>query len=325
MTLIEAADFVALGGLVALVAWRARPITEAVRWRNALLLQPARPEDFSWIPPHFPADFKVERRPPPQEFLDIVAGLRVGPDRSDWENALILAAHLTEYVEDKGPIQADLITTYHAIRNGYGYCADFVRVFLALAYTCELTARQWAFSFDGFGGHGHTIVEVFDRGRKKWLLVDVLNNFHAVDASTGEPLGALEYRDSLRGRRQAAIMRPNGPGRLGFVHAHKAIEYYQKGIPQWYLWWGNAVFSYDAHPLVRAMGAISRPLAQIAAIVAGVQPRIKIYETEENAREVRRIFALRRILLVVAGAAVVLAATLIFQLLADAGVARAAR
>jgi Transglutaminase-like superfamily len=318
MTFRQASGFVSVGGLLALGAWREKSIAVAVRWRNALLLQPARAGDFAWIPPHFPADFKVERRSPPPELQKIVAALPLGRDDADWINALKLAAHLTEHVEDKGPIQADLITTYHAIRNGQGYCADFVRVFVALAHTCGLTARQWAFSFDGFGGHGHTVVEVFDRQRKKWLLIDVLNNFHVVDASSGEPMGALEYRDSLRGRRQTAMMRPNGPGRPGFVHEHKAIEYYAKGMTQWYLWWGNAVFSYDAHPLVRACGALSRPLAHLAGILAGVQPRIRLYETVENAGEVRRIFALRRILIAAATIALTLAAALIALALATA-------
>jgi hypothetical protein len=320
MTFMHARGFLGVDGLLALGTWREKCIAVAVRWRNALLLQPARAGDFAWIPPHFPADFKVERGSPPSEFRKIISALRLGQDNTDWSNALKLAAHLIENVEDKCPVQADVITTYHSVRNGHGYCADFVRVFLALAHTCGLTARQWAFSFDGFGGHGHTIVEVFDRQRNKWLLIDVLNNFHVVDASSGEPIGALEYRDALRNRRDTTIMQPNGPGRPGFVHEHIAIEYYQKGVDQWYLWWGNAVFSYDAHPLVRAAGALSRPLAHIAGILAGVQPRIKVYEVEENAGEVRRIFALRRILIAAATIAVMLVATLIALALAAAAI-----
>jgi hypothetical protein len=315
MTTPVTANLIALGGLIAFCAWRARPATQTIRWRNAVLLQAARAEDFTWVPPHFPADFKVEHRPAPEEFREIVRSLGAAPNRSDWANALTLAAHLVEHVEDTGPIQADLITTYRGIRDGAGYCADFVRVFLGLAHACGLTARQWAFSFDGFGGHGHTVVEVFDRQRGKWLLIDVLNNFHAVDAATGEPLGALEYRDSLLGRRGAAVMRRNGPGRLGFIHDHKAIEYYQRGSNQWYLWWGNAVFSYDAHPLVRAAGRISRTLAHVAATVARVQPRIRIYETSDNAADVRRMFKLRRTLVVVGALAALLCVTLAVQLL----------
>src|SRR5437870_908320 len=224
MTGPVAANLIALGGLIAFCAWRARPVTEVVRWRNALLLERSRSGDFTWIPPHFPADFKVERMRPYAEFREIVDSLGIGPVRSDWDNALTLAAHLVERAEDEGAIQADLITTYRAIRSGGGYCADFVKVYLGLAHASGLAARQWAFSFDGFGGHGHTVVEIFDRQRGKWLLLDVLNNFHTMDAGTGEPLSALEYRDALLGARGQAVMRANGPGRLGFIHEHKAIE-----------------------------------------------------------------------------------------------------
>lgn len=314
-TILLAADFFALAGLIAVVVWRARPITEVVRWRNALLLKPSRAEDFSWVPPHFPTDFKVERRPAPQRFRDVVAAVGVDLHHTEWENALSLAAHLVERAEDKGPLQSDLVTTYCGIREGYGYCADFVRVFLGMAHACRLTARQWSFAFDGFGGHGHTFVEVFDRQRGKWLFIDVFNNFHAIDTATGEPLSALEYRDSLLGRRSAAVSRRNGPGWSGFVHEHKALEYYRRGIHQWYLWWGNAVFSYDANPLVRWAGRISWTLAQVVATAAGVLPRIRIYETTDNVREVRNMFALRRAVLVIAALATILSAMLIILLL----------
>lgn len=321
MTIGIAANLLALSGLIAFVAWWTYPATEAVRLRNALLLQKAHAGDFTWVPPHFPEGFKVERRPPSPEFREVVKALGADQTVSDWDAALTLAIHLTEHAEDKGPVRADLLTTYRAIRDGYGYCADFVRVFIALAHTRGMTARQWAFSFDGFGGHGHTLVEVFDRQRSRWLMLDVFNNFHAVDVATGEVLGALEYRESLLGHRQAA-MHPNGPGRLGFVHEHKALEYYRRGVHQWYLLWGNAVFSYDAHPLVRVAGRISRTLARVAATLTSAQPRIRIYETPENAEQVRHMFALQRTVLSMVGLLVLLLATLIVQLLSVPGTVR---
>ena len=232
--------------------WWARRPTEAVRLRNALRLQPSRDEDFTWTPPYFPPGFAVERRVPSADFRDIVASLALDSVPGDWNRALAIAGHLTERAEDKGPVRADPLTTYHAIRNGHGYCADFVKVFLVLAHTAGLVSRQWAFSFDGFGGHGHTIVEVFDRARGHWLLLDVFNNFHVVDAASDEPLGALQFRDALLGRRGGALMRRNGPGRLGYIHEHKAVDYYRRGIDQWYLMWGNAALSAYSNPVVRA-------------------------------------------------------------------------
>lgn len=195
-----------------------------------------------------------------------------------------------------------------------GYCADFVKVFLVLAHAAGITARQWSFSFDGFGGHGHTVAEIFDRERGRWLLLDVFNNFHIVDAASGEPLGALEYRDALQGRRGLAQRRMNGPGRPGFVHEHKAVEYYLRGVDQWYLTWGNAVSSRYAHPLVRRAGRLSRVLGDLAANVIGAQPHIRIYETADNALAVRRIFALRSRLRLLLAVALLLVLTLAVQL-----------
>jgi hypothetical protein len=315
MTMGVAASLVALLAVIAYVLWLARSPTEAVRLRNALLLQPSRPEDFDWTPPRYPEGFAVERLPPSDDFVAIVGQLKLAAFPGDWEKALTLAGHLTERAGEKPPLQGDLTTTYRGIRDGGGYCADFVKVFLALAHAAGLVARQWAFSFDGFGGHGHTVVEVFDTRRGKWLLLDVFNNFHVLDVASGEPLGALEYRDALRGRRAEAQMRRSGPGRPGFVHQEKALAYYMRGIDEWYLMWGNAVFSYYAHPAVRRLGRISRTLAHLAANAVGAQPRIHIYATPENAERVQRMFLLRRRLLLLAALAAVLALTLIVQLL----------
>lgn len=307
-------NLLALGAVVAYVMRCARPATEAVRMRNAWLVRASRPDDFAWTPPNYPAGFRIERRPATREFRAIVDTLGIGPIEDDWTKALALAGHLTERAEDKGAVRADPLSTYHAIRKGYGYCADFVKVFLALAHAAGLDARQWAFSFDGFGGHGHTVVEVFDRKRRRWLMLDVHNNLHFADAATGEPLGALETRAALKRGGSAPALRPNGRGRPGYVHEHKALEYYRRGVDQWYLIWGNAVVSYYANPLVATMGAISRPLAHVAANVVGVQPQIRIVEVPENASLVRRMFALQRRLRILAWVFVSLVATLVVQL-----------
>ena len=87
----------------------------------------------------------------------MISQLAIG-SHDDWKAALALANHLVEHAGDRGAVQDDPLTTYRKIRQGYGYCADFVKVYLALAHAGGLSARQWAFSFDEFGGHGHTVV-----------------------------------------------------------------------------------------------------------------------------------------------------------------------
>lgn len=313
MTPGVAANLLALGALAGYLLKQAWPLTEAVRLRNALLLQPSSEADFRWTPDAVPADYRRERRPAETDFLSIVAALDLNA-LGDGDKALRLAGHLAEHAQDKGPVQDDLAATYRGIREGYGYCADFVKAFLALAHAAGLDARQWAFSFDGFGGHGHTFVEVFDRGRGKWLFIDPHNNFHVVDAASGESLSALEFRDSLLGRRGPVRMQPNGPGRLGYIHEDKALDYFRRGAAEWYLWWGNAVFSYYAHPLVRLAGRLSRTLAHLAANFAGVQPHIRIYPAPESRVAAQRMFALRRRLNAIAVIAFILLLLLMVQL-----------
>lgn len=314
MTTGIAANLIALFAVVGYVLWRAYPATEAVRLRNALSLDTGTSQDFDWTPPHFPPGFRAERLPATAEFRDIVTGLGLDDRGGDWNKALALASHLVERAANLGPVRADPLTTYRAIRDGHGYCADFVKAFLALAHAAGLTVRQWGFSFDGFGGHGHTVVEVYDRQRRKWLLLDVFNNFHVVDAHGGAPLGALECRALLASGGQLC-MRANGPGRPGFVHRETAVEYYRRGVHQWYLLQGNAVFSSYAHPLVRVAGRLSRGLAQIAASIVGVKPRIRIVETGENAHQVRQLRMLRRQLVAAAGLGLLLLAVLATQII----------
>lgn len=287
-------NLMAIFGVLAYVARLAWPPSEAVRLRNALLFEPARRADFDWKPPDLPRGFRAEKRPPSRAFADVPSTLGIEKIAGEWEKALVIAAHLAERAEDKGPIQGNLATTYRAIQDGHGYCADFSRVFLALSHAAGLTARQWSFSFDGFGGHGHVISEVYDHERGKWLFLDVYNNFHALDLETGSPLSALEFRDAVLGRRGRALMRPNGAGRPGYEHEERAIDYYRRGANEWYLWWGNDVFSYEASPVVALSTRVSGSLGQLVATLIGVHPHIRILQTPENAQKVHEIEQLRR-------------------------------
>jgi hypothetical protein len=115
-------------------------------------------------------------------------------------------------------------------------------------------------------------------------------------------------------------LQPNGAGRPGFVHVHKALDYYRRGLPEWYLWWGNAVFSDDANPLARWAARLSGGLGRAASILVGTQPRIRVLHTDDNATQLESLVRLRRR----AGLAVVLLVALIGVLLAQLWRAQAA-
>lgn len=276
------ANVFAVAVFAAWTLYLAIPSTKGVRIRNALLLCPADAADFDWTPDRVPENYVVEHGHATQRFTTAAEESGVNRIVGDWPRAMALANWLCEFAEDKGPIQSGLDRTLAQIQLGFGYCADFVKVYLALAHAAGIFARQWSFSFDGFGGHGHTLVEIYDHDRGKWLMVDVFNNFYAADVESGEPLGAMEFRTALQGQRGAAKLVVCGSGRPGYSIVEKAMAYYRRGIDQWYMSWGNAVFSYDRHPIVGLAGRVSGTFAQIIATALGTQPKIRPLRTQTN-------------------------------------------
>ena len=278
--------------------------TEVVRMRNALLVIDGPDSDFDWTPATRPASFELDSAPPDALFAAAVRRLQLDSLPDDWSRAVAISRHLLTSSKTLvgGAIQSDLDTTYlRIIEHGEGYCADFVRVFNALAATAGIPVRSWSFSFDGFGGHGHVIPEIWNRQLGRWQLISVFNNYRFVD-NDGRPLSALEFRRALLEKSTAVQLRPLvASARPGYIHEEKAWAYYRDGAAQWYLWWGNQGFAYDDAWSVRTFEGVSRSLAQFGAMVQGVHPRIRILATAQNAPQVAALQRVRVHLLIVAG------------------------
>jgi hypothetical protein len=289
------------------------PPRQTLRARNAFLLRRGRPEDFAWTPPAVPPDFRVEQSRAPPGIEAAVHAAGVCETDGDWQRARALVGMLVAHAQHEGGIQADLTTTFQGIVAGYGYCADYVRVYLAAARSAGLFCRQWAFSFDGFGGHGHTFVEIFDRQRSAWAFVDVHNNVYAVLAGVDAPMDALALRRALLGSPSAIEFRPAAPGRLGFPHFDKLLDYYRRGAAQWYLWWGNDVISREHTGIVQAVGRLSGRLAYRVGAALGQLPPLVVLATPDNEQDIVRMEQLRRRVLWAAIACGILVALLCVQ------------
>ena len=287
-----------IANLVALIAgtgWLTRltlPSSQAVRVRNAFLLRRGRPEDVAWTPTTVPADFNVERCPTPAKIQAAVTSAGVHEAPGDWQQALALVTMLLRHWKCDGPIQSDPTSTYNGIVAGSGYCSDYVRVYLAAAHGIGLFCRQWAFSFDGFGGHGHTFVEIYDRQRAKWIFLDVHNNVYAVRPGTEEPLGGMELRSALL-ESSPIEFRAAGGGRLGFANFDKLLAYFRRGAGQWYLWWGNDVITRDTTGFAGLLSLMSGRLAHRVTSAFHLPPLVAI-ATVENEHEILRMERLRR-------------------------------
>lgn len=273
-----------------------RDSAELVRIRNALLLQSA-PAAYDWTPDAVPADFARETAAPLLLYADTVARNQLKVEGDDWATALAIGRHLLPNGRRSGgPIQADLTDTYTRItQKGEGYCGDYADSFTGFATAAGLFSRPWAFSFDGFGGHGHIFNEIWDSQRVRWVMIDVFNNFYVVDAR-GEPLSAMAFRAALQVGASDIRLVPVDPlARPGFKLDEKALDYYRRGLPEWYMWWGNNVFEYDQAPPVQALGRVHRAAEQLGGIATGVHPGIRILVSDDNLaqREALRMLRIR--------------------------------
>ncbi|WP_296483324.1 transglutaminase domain-containing protein [Rhodoferax sp.] len=274
--------------------------------RNALVLidhDQSSAADFNWTPASVPPSYLQERGPTDPFFINVAQQLGLAALPDDWARALAIGSHLlgSSPVLRGEAIKLDLRGTYRSIvGSGEGYCGDFADVFIAIALAAGMPVRSWAFSFDGFGGDGHIWPEIWNRQLGRWQLVDIFNNYQFFE-SVGVPLSALELRQALLSNSTQLKLAPLYPGaRVGWSIEEKAWRYYRSGLPEWYMWWGNNVFTYDRALLVRTFSGVSRSLEQLGAIAQGVFPPVKLMVTEVNRDQASALWRLRFHLFVVA-------------------------
>ncbi|MCA3240846.1 MAG: glycosyltransferase [Rubrivivax sp.] len=272
---------------VALVAPHLFSGTELVRIRHALALGPDFvPERDDWQPPVVPKGYETERVAPAPYFVDLVAKLNLADLPDDWARTRAITQHLlgSAPVLVGGPVQAGLVETHSAIvKQGQGYCGDYVRAFMAIAGAAGMQVRPWAFSFDGFGGHGHIWVEVWNAAQSRWQLADVFDNYWFSRADDPQlPLSALALRDAMRSGAALQLNLLHEGSRPGYIEPDKAWHYLRQGLAEWYLPWGRNPFTFDAAPVVRLFAGTSRILEGVGAIASGVQPGIRILAEPGN-------------------------------------------
>jgi hypothetical protein len=269
-----------------------------VKLRNSLLIQP-HALDHDWSPVAVPADFMLDQGAVPRSYTELIERHRLREAGGDWPTALAIARHLLSGGRrSSGPIKADLKLTYERIVGaGAGYCGDYSDVFIALANAAGVFSRSWAFSFDGFGGHGHIFNEVWDSQARQWRMLDVHNNVRPEDME-GRPLSAVELRERLLAAQPVRWLPIEPATRPGYRDEAKLVDYYRRGLPQWYLWWGTNVFEYDDARAVRVLAPLGRSLEQLGGIAADVHPGFRVLATPDNVDARAALSRLRWLLLV---------------------------
>jgi hypothetical protein len=285
----------ALVGALVPVAWLltlVTPSVEAVKVRNALVMQLGKPADFDWTPAETPATFLVNRQGVPAEFLPVARrfGPPLAPDGAGaLDRALVVSRGLMGTAQRMGgAIQSDNLDAYRGITaDGRGYCADFTQVFIAIAVASNLPVREWSIAFEEFGA-GHAFNEIYDAGQGKWILVDSFHSLYFIDPDSREPLSVREVHDRLLGIVEDSPVEVRSIVKESFPFRSEAlaIDYYRRGMPQLAMVWGNNVFDYERSAAVNWAGRVSRPLQQAIAIMLGIYPRSMIYPVGVSMRDV---------------------------------------
>ena len=263
--------------------------TEQMRIRNSLILRVGVPSDFDWKPGNWPASFRVERGPLPASLpkKETLLHARNIDTHSAWQTALELARHLASGPGLGSSIKSNTVESYYTILSeNRGYCADYTQVFNGLAYAAGVAVREWGMTFDGYANDGHAFSEIFDPDRQKWIFLDTYYSFYIENPESGVPLSVLELRQALRSGEleKRLLVVPIDPIRFGFKIRENALNYYRRGADQFFLIFGNDVFTFDRNPVVRGLSVVSRTLAQGAAIVLGIYPKLVIIPSETNSR-----------------------------------------
>lgn len=266
-------------GLLGWLASLATPASEMTRLRNAMLLDVGQPSDFNWLPGQHPASFQAESGQVPAEVMAFTATL---PEDNNWQTTLAAVDALRGDEVLGAAIQSNTVDTLQKIvSTGFGYCSDYTQVMNAIAYAKNVPVREWGMSFDGFGGWGHAFSEVYSDSMQKWLFIDAFNGFYVTDKTSGHPMSVLELRENLEHSPEQIVFHPLDE-QFGFKSSEHALKYYQRGMYQFYLWWGNDSLTYDTHPIVKVAASLGRPVEQLTAIIVGTHPRIRVLPLPEN-------------------------------------------
>lgn len=288
--------------------------TQLIVLRNAFLADMGQPADFAWKPNALPAAFSDDSDAIPPYATDIVRPLgTAGLDRFD--ATVVIARHLLRHRSDGYSIRSDTLSTYRRIvGDGGGYCADYTQVFTALALAAGIPVREWGFARGDFGG-GHAFNEIYSDIHRQWIFVDVFSGFYLSDKRTNKLLSVEELRLALKENRfgDMEFIRFN-PDIFRFHDTAQAWDFYQSGADQFYLWWGNDIFAYEANPAVDAAGKFARLLKQVTAMVLGLHPRFRVLPGQQNEEAWRQLMSLKYQLIFIICSFLVIAMVMLWRI-----------
>jgi hypothetical protein len=221
-----------------------------------------------------------------QPLLDDSTRSRIRSLPSALERAIQIADHIARGTNGCGGYDTDIALKYRWVVSGSGCCSDHTEIFLALAPEVSVIAREVETS-------GHAVVEVFDDGLSRWLLVDPTAAVIFEDSSA-RPLSILETRARIMADLPIRV-RPFGT-HVGAsqAEADSVVTFYYGKPTAWKLSfasvalvWGSDVRSQSS--TARTLHWLPLPARQLVAHVAGKRPpTFYLLDSISRSRLIRR-------------------------------------
>jgi hypothetical protein len=103
----------------------------------------------------------------------------------------------------------------------------------------------------------------------------------------------MELRNRLLNAAAGIEFRPASEARLGYPHHDKLLEYYVRGIGEWYLWWGNDAVGAERRGIAPLLTAVSGRLThRLLSGLSRVPPLVAVV-SEHNEAALAKAEALR--------------------------------
>lgn len=189
---------VSINIVIAILLFKSRFFSHLAIWN---IVESDKQNDFYWRPEDAPDYFLFGANTDKLAIFrkDIVRLIKKRDN--DLEIALGIARHLLNITSSNNIHSSTLPVRWgspeemlrQARDGGNANCFHMAVLYSTYLASLDIKSRLWALENEKFDSVSHTIIEIYINGLKKWIFMDMMFGFYAVDNS-GTPLSFLELR-----------------------------------------------------------------------------------------------------------------------------------
>jgi len=186
------------------------------------ILETGNKEDFSWQPEKAPAYFRFQPVNDKTAFFRKEIYYFIKNEKDDFRRAIKAANYISNIcsIDKKNSLYLRWDSPEGMLKQirggGNDHCFHRAIIFSTILSSLGIKSRLWTLENDNFNATPHTIIEFYAAELKKWVFIDILKEFYALD--NGSPLSFLEFRERvLKGERDSFVRNIDGGALMGKI------------------------------------------------------------------------------------------------------------